>query len=353
MRELDSILDPFLSKGYEECTGEKDVVELHREHGVCIKIKKEFNVYSIKLLLHSQVKMMGTIARALIKETMDELGSGIVVNSSHSAAHVEIKVSGTGLTYRKLEHCVDVFYMKFHERYLGLIQSAQMRMYHMESKTDSYESLVNPSPIGEYRDTSHEGRVHSEDSSQATYSYSTGPSTTTYNSNYSYSSQKNSNIAKGFLKAFAIFFVAIFVIGILIAIFIPDEYDINGYMFDAYDYVADGWVEEYDNDYGEGYTSDGYAYLYVYYLEYDEDTVYTEVVMDVNKYLNYLQTEMEFTELFAPDYWDVEGEEFMTTHTAQLTNGDIIYVGVDWYQLGYTYYVDVVFVYEMIDSVSI
>ena len=70
-KTLDSILDPFLSKGYEECTGEKDVVELHREHGVCIKIKKEFFNYSIKLVLHSQVKMLGAVAKILINDTIE------------------------------------------------------------------------------------------------------------------------------------------------------------------------------------------------------------------------------------------------------------------------------------------
>ena len=354
-KALDSILDPFLSKGYEECTGEKDVVELHREHGVCIKIKKEFFNYSIKLLIHSQIKMMGSVARQLINETIESLDKGLVVDSSFSYDHVEIKINGQKITYRKLEQCVDTLYIKFQERYLGLIQSAQMRMYHMESKSDSYDSLQNPKPIGEYRDTSHEGRVHSG-STQATYTYSNSTNATTstysnYNDKSTYVNKSENN--KKVVKWVIITFVAIFVIAFFIGLMTPTEYDIQGYIFDSYDWVADGYVDEVNSKTYEGDTADGYAYAYLYELEYDEGTLYTEVASDVNKYINYLRYDHYFVESFISYEWTLSGVGYETTYEVSLDSGDIIYFGIEEYHLYGTYRVDIIFVYEMIYSTGI
>ena len=363
MRELDSILDSFLSKGYEACSSERDVVELHREHGVCIKIKKEFNTYSVKMLLHSQVKMMGTIARKLLQETMEAVGQGVITNTSHSNSHVEIKVSGTGLTYRKLESYVDIFYTKFHESYLQLIQSAQMRMYHMESKNESYDTLSRTSnTVGEYRDTSHEGRVHSDPNVTYTkdytkdYTTSTGTSSTYSDYNTTYRDRENSKKLGGFIKGFFICFIAFFIIAFVIAIFIPSEYDINGYYFDSFDYVADGDVEEYDDAYGYGTTFSGnYAYMYVYNLRYEGGTLYTEVVNDINKYVVYLKTDFGFQDTWDTAYWELSGETYETHYSIRLDNGDIIHFGIADYYYDYSYscYVDVVFVYEELIPVNL
>ncbi|MBO7218586.1 MAG: hypothetical protein J6V40_01260 [Clostridia bacterium] len=351
-KPLDSILDSFLSKGYEECTGEKDVVELHREHGVCIKIKKEFFNYSIKLLIHSQVKMLGTVARQLINDTIAELDKGLVVDSGFSYDYVEIKISGSKLTYRMLEHCVDIFYMNFQERYLGLIQSAQMRMYHMEEKSESYDKLHTPSKIGEYRDTSHEGRVHSDPNVTYTrdytkdYTTSTGTSSTYSNYNDRSSYNAKINVTPKAVKFFIFGFIAVFVILFIIGVMVPTEYDINGYLFNAYDWEADGYVDEVNARTYEGETYDGYAYAYLYELEYDSDTLYTEVVNDVNKYINYLMYEHHFVESFTAYEWTLSGVDYETTYEVSLSNNDTIYFGIEEYHNYGAYRVDIIFVYE-------
>ena len=346
-KPLDSILDPFLSKGYEECTGEKDVVELHREHGVCIKIKKEFFNYSIKLVLHSQVKMLGVVAKQLINDTIAELDRGIVVDTGYSYDYVEIKVSGSKLTYRMLEHCVDIFYMNFQERYLGLIQAAQMRMYHMEEKSESYDKLRTPSKIGEYRDTTHEGRVHK--TSNASYSYSNGSTTTSTYSNYNDTTYRAKiNVTPKAVKIFIFVFVAVFIFLAVIGIMSPTEYDINGYMFNTYDWEADGYVDQVNSRYYQGtLESGGYVCAYLYELEYDSGTIYTEVVSDVNNYINYLTYDKNFKRSFIDYEWTLSGVDYETTHELILSDGEIIYFGIT-YDSGYygIYSVEVLFVYE-------
>ena len=129
----------------------------------------------------------------------------------------------------------------------------------------------------------------------------------------------------------------------------PTEYNIHDYMFDSYDWVADGYVEQVNSRTYQGYTEESYSYVYAYLYEltYDSGTLYTEVVSDVNKYLNYLTNERNLEESFASQGWILSGVTYETTHEINLTNGDTIHFGIDYYESYYNEYcVTVLFVYE-------